>query len=272
MKLKLAYDKTIELPNNLSFKDRSNYIMENVFENNNYLSKQEKITYKSYYNLNSTDLPENVIVNIKKRWIGIKRVNMQYPDDTFKKTVDFLSTYLINSKEYSNKHKIHEYIQLKRKQIQKKANDDEISAINTLEKNIFYAKIGKSGQEVVFYINNAYERMLNQRIKKIKKIIKVNDNVDSDLINTYNRLIFTKKQINNLKKQVKVKKGKIMEQRELLKITKQKIRDAYKTQTITTELKHVKVIKQQISFIENEIKNLVDDYMTITELMVSIYK
>src|SRR5690606_2768879 len=133
---KLHNNKELNLPVKLSYEDRIELI-------NNEILNHKK--YEDYYNKNSLKLTELQIDNIKKRWIGVKKVNNPYPDETLKTSFDILSTYLIYSKDYSVLKEINRFSQLMIKKNSKRKQDElteqEEKELSKLRKNVLFYKI-----------------------------------------------------------------------------------------------------------------------------------
>lgn len=77
MKLHLAYNNELDLPNLPTFKGRVGYVNKHIFENKNYIVNEpnNKMTFEEYYNICSPVYRnEEEEKQMKDRWLGIKRV------------------------------------------------------------------------------------------------------------------------------------------------------------------------------------------------------
>lgn len=306
MKVKLAYNNQLNLPKFKTFQERVDFILEHIFNNQEILDKTTGITYEKYYNINSVNMTEEQHKNLRKRWIGIKRVNLPYPDESFKKTIDYLTGYLLSGKDYSAKHDIHRFKELMRRKHSKrekdKLNDQEKLELENLKKNVIYYKIrpqSSSKNSFVFYENKPYERFMKNRLNEINQIINIVIKLNSECeldgnekyiyeLNTYpiDELLNIKIRLENnialckeIKKKVKRKIKQISELKQQIEQLELEIKNNYKIlkedrknedlfKKIVNNTKTIRKIKSDIEFLELEIEELTDDYLQITELYV----
>lgn len=291
MKINLVCNTKLELPSKLSFNKRVKYINKNIFNNkmiinNDNTKKKKQITYENYYNLNSlSKFPKYINKNIKKRWIGIKRPNMPYPDDTFKNTFDHLANYLLSSKDYSAKKYIHSFAKLKRKKFKnKKLNEDEQNEFQKIRKRILFYKIlprTKMNDDIIFYKNIKYENFIKNKLKKIEIELLKNKNPHKiqDLHRMKIRLTKDLNDIKDIKSKVEKYKNEIDKHRNNISSYKSEINKLYGDlkidknneilfNEIVSIMDQIRKLKNNIKFLEEQIRYLTDDYLIITELQV----
>lgn len=286
MKVNLAYNNKLSLPNKKTFLARVKFLNKKIFNNKNYMNEKEKITYENYYNLNSLEIDDKHIRNIKRRWIGVKRVNQPYSDESLKFTFNYLTNYLLASKDYSAKKYIHRFAELQRKQFKnKKISEDEQTELQLIRNNIIYYKIlpkTNMSDDIIFYDNVNYENLIKDRLKQIK--IDILDYNNSHKIYDLNemqlRLTDTLCSIQNIKNKMNNHKNEISEYRLEIKNCKLEINKLYKDlkldkkneyilNDIISLMDKIRKNKNSIKYLDNNIRNLVDDYMILTELQTS---
>ena len=306
MKVKLAYNNELNLPKFKTFQERVDFILEHIFNNQDILDDVTGITYEKYYNINSVNMTEEQHKNLRKRWIGVKPVNLPYPDESIKKTIDYLTGYLLSGEDYSAKHDIHRFKELMRRQHSKrekdKLNAQKKIELENLTKNVIYYKIRpqrSSKNSFVFYENKTYERFMKNRLNEINQIINIIIKINSkcqldnnekyiyelntypigDLLNIKIRLENNIALCKEIKKKVKCKIKQILELKQQIKQLEMEIKNNYKIlkedrknenlfKKIVNDTKIIRKIKSDIEFLELEIEELTDDYLQITELYI----
>lgn len=292
MKVRLAYDKELELPKLATMQDRSKYIIDNIFNNIEQIgTKEENVTYESYYNLSSTRITDDQIENIRKRWIGIKPVNQQYPDISFKVTLDYLAGYLLNAGDYSIKKHYGELIKLDKKKNNqdKQLSDEEKNRYNKLLNNtLFYKALPDrlSNNNIIFMVNHQYEQFMMHRIKQLRNTLSSEEFIVSviDVESTIKRLLETLEACQGIRSKCVMYVDEIMSIVERMRVLKKEITDEYqyyrenKTEVdicIITALANAKELvrlKEKKKYLEHLVQNLSDDYRLCTELTVDYGK
>lgn len=272
MKLKLAYDNELELSNLPTFKGRVSYIKHNIFNNGDYLTNRKcgkNYTFKEFYNISSpegrTEIEEEQIVD---RWLGVKRVGSPFKDESMKLTMDFVTTYLLSSKDNSVRSEVHEFKVLKNKEVNNSINEGEMKTLEKLNKNIIFQNVKSniSEEETVFYFNKKFENTLKRRFKenddeKLKEKITTCKNLRGKArkkAQAYNR---TLRKIEDIKLEIK-------NDYQLLKENK---KNNCLFHEITSKVKNTRKLKRELHYLEYELKNLADDYYLETELVIVMH-
>lgn len=274
MKLQLAYDNELELTNLPTYRGRVSYINNNIFNNSDYIfnesenSSKRKMTFEEFYNIRSLH-PRNEVEEkqIRSRWLGVKRVGSPHKDEHFKLTFDFIAGYLLYCKEYSARHNIHMYKLLKRKDGKEPILTEEKRELDRLEKNVISFRDGSDGG-VVFYFNQPFENFLKRRLKEEENI---------EVANRISRII---QDCKKLRMQGRRIDKDIQSKEEDLIFIKSEIQSDYQElkkdrnnnslfESITESIMKIRRIEQDIYYLEVELKNLVDDYLQLTELQIN---
>lgn len=269
MKLQLAYNNELELPNLPTFRGRINYIKNNIFNNEDYIVNEEsnKMTFEEYYNIGSlkgrNKIEEELIRN---RWLGVKRIGSPFKDESMKLTIDFVTGYILNCKEYSVKHEIHMFKLLKKKQIRGDLNSKELTELEKLEKNVISYRF--SEEDIVFFFNHSYENFIKRREKEVE---------DSKIKMSLQEQISSCKKLRSKAKVIdrKIKKieSQIADIEELIKEKYKSLKQNRDSEELFVEIsnniKLIRKLKKNIEYFEFDLKYLVDDYLQITELQIS---
>lgn len=269
MKLQLAYNNELELPNLPTFRGRVSYINNNIFNNEDYMVNEEnnKMTFEEYYNINSLKGRSKIEEEqIKNRWLGVKRVGSPFKDESMKLTIDFITGYILSCKEHSVKHETHMFKLLKKKQIRDELNSEEFTELKKLEKNVISYRF--SEEDIVFFFNHSYENFIKKREKEVE---------DSRIKLSLQKQISTCKK---LRSKAKIIDRKIKNVESQITDIEELIKEKYKTLKqnrnnkelfveISNSIKLIRKLKKNIEHFEFDLKYLVDDYLQITELQTS---
>lgn len=244
----------IELPPLPSYKDRLNYIEENIFSN-------EK--YKSFYGIfdegEEFKLNKKLSEQIENRWLGIKTVGQ--PDNInehVKFFVDSLANYLLNSKNYSSKKQISRYYNLKKK-LNTDLKDTEKLEYELLEKNFLFIKEyprNYKKENVIFYINKDAEQLFIDKNIKYKY----------DTCNQYKEECINA--ISDIEKYEK-EKTELLDLINMEYSMMNEIKDKELSNSIIKKISgysnRIKMIEDEIMYLEKQISYLYSDYVYITE-------
>jgi hypothetical protein len=200
----------------------------------------------------------------KERWLGIKIVNRPHKNETVKFTLDYISGYLLNSRDFNINDKKKIYLE-----------DLQLGKENKLEASVLYRKPSKSfkqSKNFIVMVNDAYEDHLAECITRFNEELK---HSDQPFTHTY---CFNKAQLelDRLREIMKELKALLNESAELtvdIDNSKNKISDIYKEcqnkKDIVTEAKNlaskIKINKKEIKYIEIKIHELYEEYYFITE-------
>jgi hypothetical protein len=247
VKLKLYdYDDEkgiINLDRNKLFKDRLKLINEEL------LSIKR---YQDYY------------CNSKERWLGIKIVNCPHKNETVKYTLDYVSGYLLNSRDFNINDKKKLYLE-----------NLQLGKENKLASNVLYRKPSKSfkpSKNFVVMVNDAYEHHLSKCVEKYSNALKYSDQPNT---HTY-CATKTTNDLQRLKEIMIEIKALINESSELTVQNcnnRNRIRDIYKEcqnkKDVVDEVKNlaskIKINKKEVKYIEIKIHELYEEYYFITE-------
>lgn len=272
MKLRLAYENELELTNLPTFRGRVSFINSNIFNNKeNMLSEKEGkiMSFEEFYNITSSvDRSEVEEMQIKDRWLGIKRVGSPHKDESMKMTLDFIATYLLNSKEYSSRSDIHELKKLQKKKVSSSIDKAEAKELERLKKNTIFYKIGSRSsdeEDIVFYFNKGYEDMLKRRVKEESLPL-----IENKITNC--------KKLRGLANQKAKKyngiKEKILNVESGIKKYYQDLKDDRKNAELFNKIifmvKSARRLEKELGYLEEELKILTDDYLQETELQINI--
>lgn len=270
MKLQLAYENILELPNLPTFRERVAYVNSNIFDNKQYMTENEneKITFEDYYNKNSlTERDELEWSQVVERWLGVKRVGSPYKDESVKLTIDFIAGYLLGSKDVSMKHEVHKYKVLQRKKLQnEELSDIETKELKTLNKYIVAYSL--LGEELVFMFNDTYERQLKDTLKHIK-----DEKSRKRIKSSIKKCGLLRIKAMNTSKQIKSLSKKIDKNMIKAKGFYRELKDNKNNESLFSEIvgliKQTRNTKSKINALEYDLYCLIDDYLQITELQVN---
>lgn len=283
LKLKLAYENELELPSFNKYEERVNFINDNIFNNEqsmfNKSDKQVKnkdLTFEKFYNIRSlnrrTDQEEE---QVRERWLGVKRVGSPFKDESVKLLMDFLSGYLLFCKDYSARHEIHRFKELKKRHTSnyesRQLDSEELKELQAIEENIVYYKFypnSSDEDDVVLYHNKEFESFLQKRIKeepdkKVKKILidKLKNCEEIRSVASFKKmdLAFHSVEKITLKDEIQQEYQELKQDRKNKEIV----------DSILNKVKKIRNIDKMLHSMEVEISNLVDDYFQLTELHIN---
>lgn len=228
-----------------TFRERLGFLNDEIFnpiikpEDNEEVIEQ-KTSYKKYYNSHTFE-----ITNALK----------------------YLTTYLLGAKNYSVKHCISRYIDLKKKYKNKTITAQEKIELNELKKSVIY-----DDKKLVFFENVAMEQQLKNALVRLK------DKKDKDYSENF-MFDYIGNSIQNIKKckvEVREHQNKIKKITNEIKKIKHIISNDYETYKETKDksfltnvdglIKEINKNKEDIINYKNKIKILCDDYLLDTEL------
>lgn len=226
--LRLYNNNKLKLPNLPSFDERLKYLKKNLF------SIKE---YRIYYGFCGKFTPDED-KSLEHRRLGVKRVGSDQIDETIKNTLDYLTTYLLSSKEFDARVQIRNC----------KSIDD-----------FLYCKefpLKPDNQTPYFFVNKKVEGLLinsgnDERYKRCKKL-------KTDCLKA-------KKEIKQLE-EIKTKLfNAIEEEYKFIKTLEDKELVENSLNIISKYTDELKQVKKEIGFIEIKIRNLYSEYVYITE-------
>lgn len=182
-----------------------------------------------------------------RNWIGIKTAGKKYPDQSMKMSLNSMSNYLINSKDYLNKEDIEELIRLERI----KWNDNkyvETDLHKELKARCLFVDVHrhKNKQNYIFMINEKYE---NEILVHDTDRYNLVQEIKSEAIKTHNYIKELIKENRSLKEKIKENYLSIKH-----------ARDDNLVSDIVHLSKRLKENQEEIKFLKYRLSNLIDDY------------
>lgn len=274
MKLQLAYDNELELPNLPTHRGRVNYINKNMFDSKDLIFDEEcgkkRMSFEEFYNIRSLETRSEIEEKqIRDRWLGVKRVGSPNKDEHVKLTLDFIAGYILYCKEHSAKHEVHMYKLLKRKSSRKSGlTESEEEEFKKIKRDVISCRLD-SDKEIVFYFNRPYESFLKRRIKTEKDTV-IKERL-SAMIKSCKELRRSAKITDNRIKDIE---GRIADLRNEIKVKYEKLsKDRNNTaafEIITKKIKSIRALENDIYYLDVELENLTDEYLQITELQINL--
>lgn len=243
------YDgKSISLPNLFTYEERLKYIKENIFN---------KEHYRIYYGF--TNENEKLDNDFTNRWLGMKKENSDSINYQVRNTINYLTTYLTNAKEFSTDHLIKKYLILKKKFENNSINDKEIKDYNNLCNNVLYIKVfprRHNKEIIIFYVNDNVENIFKN--KELKEKLKECQQIKDDVIKYSDKIKELNKENDNLFKF-------LQQEYQFMKETKDKQEKSEIMNTINKYILKLKEVENEIIYLEMKISGLCSDYKYLTE-------
>jgi methyl-accepting chemotaxis protein len=225
-----------------SYKDRLEHINKNILRVERYVE---------YY-------------NDKDRWLGIKLIGKPNKQENVKHTLDYLSGYLLYSKDFETRPLIIEYLELMKDDDRSKEEENRIKEIESL---ILYKRESNSckiSKNLIFILNQKYEEFIHNALGRHKKqehkgytevYIEKKANEEINIISNI------KNNIARLTKELKDKRDKIHNNKIVIG---ELYTDKTNAETIVKLSKQIKEFKKEIAYIINNIEELCSEYFFIT--------
>ena len=273
-KIRLYDGNYITLKKLHTLKERWQFVQENVFNKKINQEDSDLKTYGDYYNVfndkyNEKDNEQKVLID---RWLGYKIVGKPEPQEHTKAMMNFLTTYLLNAKDYSCNKAINTYLKLNKKiNNGLELSDDETSEYNHIKGRIIFHKKNNKGKDIIFYVNTEMEDLLKLRIQELKNK-KYKDYTEfymiknlEDRLNickeSVNKCLINNKKIEQNKDEIEKIYNLIKQEYEIMKDLKDKSNIKY----IEKLCKKLKSLEDENKYLIKENINLRDDYYIATE-------
>lgn len=127
----------------------------------------------------------------------MKKVNAPYPIENIKKTLNYLTSYILGSKDFSVRNCINKYLELKKKKINGKLSDNELRDFESLQSKIIYEY-----RNFVFFDNIDMENQLSIALLFLENKLDKNF-TDNFMIEDIQRRLKTCKKIKSLVEDIK---------------------------------------------------------------------
>lgn len=248
----------LSLPRLITFEERLSYINENIFN----VKK-----YDVYY----TQCPN--------RWLGIKIVNRPVKNENVKFTLDFVTGYLLNSKEHNAHHIKKRYLELlSLKSLDVDFTPELQNELSEIQKDIIYHKPSKSfaiGKNLVFIINKKYELFIQNCLVFYQNALKNSKNSNYTTEYVLDKTVEVLETLHQIKSEARENVVKIVSLKSRRNDLKQIIKEDYlkvkleKTAIVSSIIKNsieLKQINDEIKYTDERLAVLQSEYMFLTEL------
>lgn len=187
-------------------------------------------------------------------WFGVKPVGHMQKNENVKNTLDYLSGYLLNSRDFDTNKIKKRYLELLEKKGKVEITSDESKELDGISKLILYKKPTRSfkmNKNMIFLVNVAYEKF-TQDISTLSELSRIKFNI-VDKVKSIGSLLENKKQLT-------------CEISELYNSLKSNGKDKeIVVKVISANTHKIKTINNEVNYLRKSIEELYSDYYYITE-------
>lgn len=282
MKFNVLNKYEVKLQDHKEYQNRILELTEKILENDDFKPKNfnESVNLVEILNI-SYPHDKEVAKDIENRWLGVKKVGDPNLKEPIKNLICGFGTYLLSCKEYSRDIPVREYNALwRRVNFGKVIDADDARKLAKASENIIFHKhypFDGERESVVFYHNVGYEDFLEQRFDELSKI----DGGNKEIYDVMAAIGYKINKCKSLRKECLVIKSEIEEcernieqcRHNMKKLYEYYIESEKKNTSYISEIVRfngeIRKLEKQIDYYVECIRDLNDDYITLTEYLFS---
>lgn len=268
MKVALYDGRQIEFPHLETAKERIEFVIENILEDDE-LSEY----YNPLSDIAINNLDEEDYKTIEDRWLGVKIVGRKDKREHVKSFLGIVASYLLNAKDLSQTSNYRDFYNLAYKE---ELTAEEKKRFKELKDRVVYADITKQSfsNSSILIRNIEFEGLMKERVEELKRE-KKNSNSPYTCEFMINDLKTRIEECENIVSEVKKLSIKLSKQIGLVKGQSQILNDIYYSNDrgrVMSIAKKYSSSKTELDWLQYKMDSLIDRYQVATELQQEVIR